>query len=94
MREFKRSKRVGDMIHHEVSNILLFEINDRLISFVLGNHEEILNMKASCAEKIRRVMKDIFNTLANHNAYVMVLIREYKNLSGENLKKIIEQEER
>jgi AcrR family transcriptional regulator len=79
-------------IYHYVRNKeeLLFEINNRLISFVLANHEEILNMNASCAEKIRRVMKDIFNTLANHNAYVMVLVREYKNLSGENLKKIVE----
>lgn len=79
-------------IYHYVSNKeeLLYEINDRLISFVLENQEEILNMKGSYADKVRRVMKDIFNTLSNHNAYVMVLIREYKNLSGENLRRIIE----
>jgi len=34
MREFKRSERVGDMIHHEVSNILLFEINDPRVEMI------------------------------------------------------------
>jgi len=81
----------GTIYHYVKSKEeLLFEINDRLISFVLGNQEEILNMKGSCANKIRRVMQDIFETLANYNPYVMVLIREYKNLSGDNLRTIIE----
>lgn len=34
MREFKRSDRVGDMIHHEVSNILLFEISDPRVEMI------------------------------------------------------------
>lgn len=34
MREFKRSQRVGDMIHHEVSNILLFEISDPRVEMI------------------------------------------------------------
>jgi ribosome-binding factor A len=34
MREFKRSERVGDMIHHEISNILLFEISDPRVEMI------------------------------------------------------------
>jgi len=34
MREFKRSQRVSDLIHHEVSNILLMEITDPRVEMV------------------------------------------------------------
>ncbi len=34
MRRFKRSERVGDLIHHEVSNILLRDIKDPRLDMV------------------------------------------------------------
>ena len=34
MREFKRSERVGDLVHHEISNILLREISDPRVEMI------------------------------------------------------------
>jgi len=78
-------------IYHYVKNKeeLLFEINDRLINAVLIRRKEILDADLNGKEKLRQTLKDILTTIAKYNDYLTVFFREYKNLSGNNLKKII-----
>jgi len=78
-------------IYHYVKNKeeLLFEINDRLINSVLIRRKEILDADLSGKEKLRLTIRDILTAISSYNDYIFVFFRDYKNLSKNNLKKII-----
>lgn len=83
-------------IYHYVKNKedLLFEINDRLINSVLQGRKEILELKCPSKDKLRRTIKEILTTIATYNDYISVFLKEYKNLSNKNLKKISKKRDR
>jgi len=78
-------------LYHYVKNKeeLLFKINDLLINSVLQGRKEILELKCTNKEKVRQTIKEILTTIATYNDYLSVFLKEYKNLSNKNFKKIL-----